>query len=195
MPPPTFNEVKEEQGVDEKQPRTAAKADTIAHATKKVITEKMDEDPAFYEKFSILIQRAIEDFRAKRLSDLDYLNRVVDIRNKIVGKVHDDVPSVLKGKEDAQAYFGVVKPFFVEHEMAAEALESIAADTALVVDRILQAHIKVSFWDDSDAQKDVIDAIDDYCFDKLRAKRGLELSLDQMDAMIEKVMQVARSRG
>ncbi|WPJ97767.1 type I restriction endonuclease subunit R [Coraliomargarita algicola] len=191
----TFNEVKEEQGVYGKQPRTAAKADTIAHATKKVITEKMDEDPAFYEKFSILIQRAIEDFRAKRLSDLEYLNRVVDIRNKVVGKVHDDVPSVLKGNEDAQAYFGVVKPFFVEHAMAAEALESIAADTALAVDAILQQHFKVNFWDDSDAQKAVIDAIDDYCFDELRAKRGLELSLDQMDAMIEKVMQVARSRG
>jgi type I restriction enzyme R subunit len=191
----TFNEVKEEQGVYGKQPRTAAKADTIAHATKKVITEKMDEDPAFYEKFSIMIQRAIEDFRAKRLSDLDYLNRVVDIRNKVVGKVHDDVPSVLKGNGDAQAYFGVVKPFFIEHEMTAEALVSIAADTALAMDRILQTHIKVNFWEDSDAQKAVIDAIDDYCFDELRAKRGLELSLDQMDAMIEKVMQVARSRG
>ncbi len=191
----TFNEVKEEQGVYGKQPRTAAKADTIAHATKKVITEKMDEDPAFYEKFSILIQRAIEDFRAKRLSDLDYLNRVVDIRNKVVGKVHDDMPSVLKGNEDAQAYFGVVKPFFIEHEMTAEALVSIAADTALAVDNILQQHFKVNFWNDSDAQKAVIDAIDDYCFDELRAKRGLELSLDQMDAMIEKVMQVARSRG
>ena len=39
----------------------------------------MDEDPAFYEKFSKLIQQAIEDFRAKRLSDMDYLNRVMEI--------------------------------------------------------------------------------------------------------------------
>lgn len=191
----TFNEVKEEQGVYGKKQRTAAKADTIAHATKKVITEKMDEDPAFYEKFSIMIQRAIEDFRAKRLSDLDYLNRVVEIRNKVVGKVHDDVPDSLKGREDAQAYFGVVQPFFVEHGLEPEALEVIAADTALAVDGILQKHMKVNFWGDSDAQKAVIDAIDDYCFDELKAKRGLELSLDQMDAMIERIMQVARSRS
>jgi len=191
----TFNEVKEEQGVYGKQPRTAAKADTIAHATKKVITEKMDEDPAFYEKFSIMIQRAIEDFRAKRISDLDYLNRVVEIRNKVVGKVHDDVPNALKGKEDAQAYFGVVQPFFNEHPQEPAALEAMAADTALAVDAILQAQMKVNFWQDSDAQKAVIDAIDDFCFDELRAKRGLELSFDQIDAMTEKLMQVARSRS
>jgi len=67
-----FNQVKEEQGVYQTKKTTASKADTIAHATKKVITEKMDEDPAFYEKFSKLIQQAIEDFRAKRISDLDY---------------------------------------------------------------------------------------------------------------------------
>ena len=45
--------------------------DTIAHTTKKVITEKMDKDPAFYQKFLKPIQQAIEDFRAKRISDLD----------------------------------------------------------------------------------------------------------------------------
>ena len=40
---------------------------------KKVIHEKMDEDPAFYEKFSKLIQQAIDAFKARRLSALDYL--------------------------------------------------------------------------------------------------------------------------
>jgi len=66
-----FNHLKEEQGVLQRQ-ITAAKADTIAHATKRAITEKIEEAPAFYEKFSKLIQQAIEDFRAKRLSDLEY---------------------------------------------------------------------------------------------------------------------------
>ncbi len=106
-----FNQVKEEQGVYQTKKTTASKADTIAHATKKVITEKMDEDPAFYEKFSKLIQQAIEYYRAKRISDLDYLNKVVDIRNKVVGKVHDDIPDKLSGNEDAMAYYGVLKPF------------------------------------------------------------------------------------
>ena len=190
-----FNQVKEEQGVYQTKKTTASKADTIAHATKKVITEKMDEDPAFYEKFSKLIQQAIEDFRAKRISDLDYLNKVVDIRNKVVGKVHDDIPDTLSGNEDAMAYFGVLKPFLEKHELGEEDLESAAANTAIAIHGILHKHKKVHFWDDEDAQKQAVNEIDDYLYDELKTARGIELSLDQMDDIIEKVLQVAKHRS
>lgn len=190
-----FNQVKEEQGVYQTKKTTASKADTIAHATKKVITEKMDEDPAFYEKFSELIQQAIEDFRAKRISDLDYLNKVVDIRNKVVGKVHDDIPDKLSGNEDAMAFFGVLKPFLEKHELGEEYLESAAADTAIAIHGILEKHKKVHFWDDEDAQKQAVNEIDDYLYDELKTERGIELSLDQMDDIIEKVLQVAKHRS
>jgi type I restriction enzyme R subunit len=190
-----FNQVKEEQGVYQTKKTTASKADTIAHATKKVITEKMDEDPAFYKKFSKLIQQAIEDFRAKRISDLDYLNKVVDIRNKVAFKVHDDIPDKLSGNEDAMAYFGVLKPFLEKHELGEEDLESAAADTAIAIHGILEKHKKVHFWDDEDAQKQTVNEIDDYLYDELKTERGIELSLDQMDDIIEKVLQVAKHRS
>ena len=192
--------VKEEQAVYGIKKTTASKADTIAHATKKAITEKMDEDPAFYEKFSKLIQQAIEDFRAKRISDLDYLNKVVDIRNKVVGKVHDDIPDKLSGNEDAMAFFGVIKPFLEAYskqtgELGEEDLESAAADTAIAIHGILEKHKKVHFWDDEDAQKQAVNEIDDYLYDELKTDRGIELSLDQMDDIIEKAMQVAKHRS
>lgn len=190
-----FNQVKEEQGVYQTGKSTASKADTIAHATKKVITEKMDEDPAFYEKFSKLIQQAIEDFRARRLSDLDYLNRVVDIRNKVVGKMHDDVPGQISGNEDAMAYYGVLKPYLEKHGMDDAELEAVAADTAIAVQDTLEKHRKVHFWDDEDAQKQTVNEIDDYLYDELKIARGIELSLDQMDSIIEKVLQVAKHRS
>ena len=191
----SFMEVKEDQGVYGAKKSTGSKADTIAHATKKVITEKMDEDPAFYEKFSKLIQQAIEDFRAKRISDLDYLNTVVDIRNKVVGKVHDDIPDKLSGNEDAVAYFGVLKPFLEIHESGEEYLESAASDTAIAIHGILEKYKKVHFWDDEDAQKQAVNEIDDYLYDELKTERGIELSLDQMDDIIEKVLQVAKHRS
>ncbi|MBD3377605.1 HsdR family type I site-specific deoxyribonuclease [candidate division KSB1 bacterium] len=189
-----FNRVKEEHGVYQTGKTTASKADTIAHATKKAITEKMEQDPAFYEKFSKLIQQAIQDFRARRISDLDYLNKVINIRDKVVGKVHDNIPDELSGNEDAMAYFGVLLPFL---EKQHNDPESAAADTAIAVHSILEKYNKVHFWDDQDAQKKVINEIDDYLYDDLKTKRGVELSLEQMDTIIEKVLQVAkhRSRG
>jgi len=188
-----FALVKEERGVYGKT--TASQADTIAYATRKVITEKMDEDPAFYEKFSKLIQQAIEDFRAKRLSDLDYLNQVMDIRTKVVTRHHDDVPEKLSGNEDAMAYYGVLKPFFVEHPLSREMGDAIAADTGLAIQYILASHWKVQFWDDEDAKNQAINDIDDYLFDEVKGKMGVEMSEEQMDALIERAMQVARSRN
>jgi type I restriction enzyme R subunit len=188
-----FTAVKEERGVYGKS--TAAKADAIAYATKKVITEKMDEDPAFYEKFSKLIQQAIEDFLAKRLSDLGYLNQVMEIRNKVVTRHHDDVPEKLSGNEDAMAYYGVLKPFFAEHPLPPDMCDLIAADTALAIHSILDRHWKVQFWDDDDAKNQAINDIDDYLFDEVKGKMGVEISLERMDALIERTMQVAKSRS
>jgi type I restriction enzyme R subunit len=190
-----FNVVKEEQGVYIAGKTTAAKADAIAFATKRVITEKMNEDPAFYEKFSKLIQQAIEDFRAKRLSDLEYLGKVSEIRNKVVTRHHDDIPDKLSGNEDAMAFFGVLKPFFAQHQMDVAQCEEIAADTGLAIQEILKSRWKVQFWDDDDAQKQAINDIDDYLYDEIKGKRGVEISLDQMDEIIERTMQVARHRS
>jgi len=196
-----FSQVKEEQGIYHTKKTTASKADIIAHATKKVITEKMDEDPAYYEKFSKLVQQAIDAFRAKRISDLDYLNKVLDIRNKVIGKVHDDVPDMLSGNEDAMAYYGVLKPFIELAGKGEECLKSetglevIVANTAIAIHCILEKHKKVHFWYDEDAQKQTVNEIDDYLYDELKTKKGIELSLDQMDELIEKVMQVAKHRS
>ena len=190
-----FDQVKEEQGIYQDTKTTASKADTIAHATRKAITEKMDEDPAFYQKFSRLIQQAIEDFRAQRISDLEYLQKVVDIRNKVVSRVHDDIPDILSGNEDAMAYYGVLKPFIEKPDMSPELLESVAADTAIAVHDILLKHRKVHFWDDEDAQKQAMNEIDDFLYDEVKTKRGIALSLDQMDEIIKKVMQVAKHRS
>jgi len=188
-----FGQVKEEQGVYGAK-TTAAKADAIAHATKRVITEKMAEDPAFYEKFSRMIQQAIDDFRAKRLSDLAYLESVIEIRNKVVTRQHDDMPEMLAGNEDAMAYFGVIKSYLEKHPLKQGGGEGLCATTALAIQDILQRHWKVLFWEDEDAQNKAIDAIDDYLYDEIKGKRGVDLSLEQMDKLIEHTMQVARHR-
>ncbi|MFN7244785.1 MAG: phosphoadenosine phosphosulfate reductase family protein, partial [Dietzia cercidiphylli] len=48
--------VVEETGVSE-----ASRADRIASATRRTITEKMDEDPTFYRSFSELLEETIRD--------------------------------------------------------------------------------------------------------------------------------------
>ena len=171
----------------------AAKADTIAHATKKVINEKMDEDPAFYEKFSKLIQQAIDDFKKSRISDLDYLNKISDIRDSVVSKKHDDVPDSINGNDEACAYYGVIKSYFMKYEAEEQEIESVSAETSLAIQRIIKSRWKVDFWADDEAQKSAINDIDDFLYDEVKDK--FDISLEQMDEIIEKTMQIAKSRG
>ena len=189
-----FTKVMEEQAVYG-DPAKASKADTIAHALKKVTTEKMDEDPAFYEKFSKLIQQIIDQFREDKITASEYLSKIVDVRRKVTDKIHDDVPDSIRGNEEAAAYFGVIKPFFIVKGCKTDELEKASAETATEVQRIFDVHKKIHFWDDEDEQNQVINEIDDYLFDVVIKEKGIGLSVEQMDGIIEKSMRLARHRS
>jgi type I restriction enzyme R subunit len=171
----------------------AAKADTIAHATKKAISERLEQDPAFYEKFSRLIQQAIDDYRAKRISDLEYLKKVGEIRDAIVSRRSDDAPKQLAGNDNALAVFGVLRPFVAAHLPPADA-DAPAADAAIAIWAIVQRNRKVGFWQDLDAQRRTMNQIDDYLYDEVKAKNGVPLAAEEMDEIIERTMQIARHR-
>jgi type I restriction enzyme, R subunit len=189
-----FNQVKERQGLFESTRSKNAQADIIAHATKKVISEKFDEDPTYFKKFSILIQQAIDDFRAKRIEDLEYLNRVLEIRDKVVRREHDGLPEALAGNDDAAAFYGVIQTAFSTHDLGEEKTSLLSAAAALQIHKIINENWKVQFWDDEDIQNKVINEIDDYLFDEIRSVHGVELTLQEMDEIIEKVLTVARHR-
>ena len=191
----SFNRVKDEQGVYGNQ-TTAARADTIAHAVKRTITEKMDEDPAFFSKFSELIQEVIDASRAKRISDLEYLNQVIQLRDQVVSGRHGDAPERLRDNDEACAYYGVVKPVYLGHNTFSEQqLDDMATDTALAAQTILTDCQKVDFWNDLDARNNVKNAIDDYLHDEIKYKHDVPLSVEQMDEIIEKLMRVAKYRS
>jgi len=186
-----FKEVVEDRG----EARTpAAKADMIAHATKKAISERLEQDPAFYEKFSKLIQQAIDDFRAQRISDLEYLNKVSEIKDAVVNRRSDDAPAQLAGNDNALALYGVLKPYVSGHVKSEDAAATLAANAAVDIWSIIQRNKKVGFWDDLDAQRRTMNEIDDYLYDEVKDKKGVPLSTGEMDDIIDRTMQLARHR-
>jgi len=187
-----FQKVVEEQGAGNEK-NLGAKADMIAHATKRAINERLEQDPAFYEKFSRLIQQAIDDYRAKRISDLEYLQRVMEVKNAVVSRKDDELPPVLDGDADAAAVYGVLLPFVASYRSDADA-RATAAEAAMAVWEIFRSNRKVGYWDDLDAQRQTMNEIDDYLYDEVRSARGIELTTEEMDEIIEKAMQLARHR-
>ena len=169
---------------------TGAKADMIAYATRKFINEKMGEDPAFYNEFSSLIKNAIEAFRRDRISDQEYLDRVLVIGRKLVAKRRDDVPDIISRNAEACAYYGVVQPHFPDSDRD----KAVAAEAALSIQKILDRHWKVDFWMDENTQNDTRNDIDDLLLDDVNKNPGISLSTEQMDEIIEETMRVAKNR-
>ena len=171
----------------------ASKADRIASAAKRTITEKMDEDPAFYRQFSELLEQSIRDYREKRISERDYLNNVVALASRMARRDHGrHVPESIKGDEDAQAIFGIIEPVFkvVAHGTSDA---DVAEISKAVVGIIKEYHI-VDVWSNEVAQNNMRNAIDDYFFDVVRDAKGIVIPLDQLDELELQIMDIARAR-
>lgn len=187
--PDALKAVVEETGVSE-----ASRADRIASATRRAITEKMDEDPTFYKQFSELLEETISAYREKRLSEREYLNSVVDLASKVARKDRGrDVPESIRGDEDAQAFFGVL-----EGQLKIKDDEPVAGDEAasiaLEIIDIIKSHLIVDIWSNEVAQNKLRNAIDDYFFDVLRDERGVDLPVEVLDDLELKIMDLARAR-
>ena len=172
----------------------ASDADRIAHLMKRTISENMEQDPAFYEKFSKLIQGAIDDFRNARLSGADYRHKVSGIQNDFHASGHEDIPEKLRHNGDAAAFFGVIQPVFAKSGRNGETCDDLSTDTALAIHDIAKKHGKVNFWDDPDARNNAINDIEDYLYDHVTGERGMALDTGQIDEIIERTMRIARNR-
>lgn len=187
--PDALKAVVEETGVSE-----ASRADRIASATRRAITEKMEEDPTFYREFSELLEDTIRAYRERRLSERDYLNSVVDLASKVARKDRGhEVPEPIRGDDDAQAFFGVLDTRLATSD-GVQVSGDDAAHIALDIVGIIRAHLIVDIWSNDVAQNNLRNAIDDFFFDVLRDQKGIELPVEVLDDIELKIMDLARAR-
>ncbi len=186
--PNALNAVIEEEGTT-----AASKADRIASATKRTITEKMDEDPSFYMQFSQMLAETIRDYREKRISEKEYLKSVVDLAGRVARRDHGrEVPEIIKNDADAQAVYGVLEPIL--KSINAGVADAVTADVAKsIIDIVKERHI-VDVWSNEVAQNNMRNAIDDYFFDTVRDEKGIDIPLDLLDEMELRIMDIARAR-
>ena len=178
----------------------AAKADKIASRTAKHITEKMDENPAFYKKFSQMLRETIADYEAKRISEAQYLSRVQDIMNNVLTHTDNDIPEQLKDRDIAKAFYGLTVEALSEKIQDNVVRKEVATQTALQIDDLIQDSVL-------DKGKAIIDwqyktnitgklliEIGDYLIDEVRDKYHLDLPFKDMDKIAEDCIEVAKIR-
>ena len=178
----------------------AAKADKIASRTAKHISEKMEEDPAFYKKFSQMLQETISEYEANRINETIYLNRVREIMNNVLAHTDSDIPEELKDKDVAKAFYGLCVESLSENIQDDIVRRKISAQAAMSIDELIQKAVL-------DTNRPIIDwqyktnitgklqiEIGDYLIDEVRDKYHLNLSFADMDEIANKCIEVAKIR-
>jgi type I restriction enzyme R subunit len=178
----------------EKTVGTAAKADKIASRTAKHITEKMEEDPAFYKKFSEMLKETIEAHEFGRITDAQKLKKVTEIMNAVLSHTDADIPDSLAGLDEAKAFFGIAKEGLTNKFMDETVLKSISADIAIAADEIIKQHIIVDWQVKIDVPKRMLHLIGDYLIDEVRDKYHLQMSFEEIDGISERIVDVAKIR-
>jgi len=177
----------------EKLPNTAAKADTIAHRTARTIHDRMQEDPAFYKRFSELLKETIAAFREERIKATEYLKKVTEIMNAVLNRTGDRIPDKLQNHDVAKAYFGSIRGTLARFDKGEDEFDNAIADAVLAIDEVIERNRIVNWTSDIDTQNRMRNEIEDLLFD-FKDKVGIEITFEDMDAIMEQCLDIAKVR-
>src|SRR3989338_3920039 len=170
-----------------------AKADAIRTRLTKSISEKWDENPAYYKRFSERIEDVLKAYKDARISEGEYLNNmkkiVEDYRNEDSGIVY---PEVIKNNPTAQAFYGVLFETIFE-ENPRYNLDQPLAELSLKLKSTIDKNVKVDFQHNTDVHNRIAQEIDDMLYD-FKNEHKLELSYEKIDKIIETIITISIKR-
>ena len=170
-----------------------AKADAITSKLNRSISEKHDENPAYYDSFSKRIKEALEQYKEKVISEAEYLAKMRAIMEDYhAGRTTVTYPEAIRNNVHAQAFYGVISAVFDAADEA-EVSPDFAAEIAEEITKIIAKHSQVDWTSNKTIHDRISQDIDDlfYTYEK---QRGLKLSFETIDKIIENVKTVALRR-
>ena len=170
-----------------------AKADAITSRLSKSISAKYEENPAYYDSFSKRIKDALDQYKEKVISEAEYLAKMRSIMEDYhTGKSSVSYPERIKHNVHAQAFYGVITALFDDAQVEGMTPD-FAAEIAEEITAIIAKHSRVDWTNNQTIHNRISQDIDDlfYAYEK---NRGLVLSFDLIDKVIENVKTVALRR-
>lgn len=170
-----------------------SKADAIASRMTRSISEKRDENPAYYDSFSKRIRDALALYKEKVISEAEYLAKMRTIMEDYhAGRSTVSYPARIKNNVHAQAFFGVLTALFDEVEDE-RITPDFVAEVSEEITKIVASHSQVDWTNNKTIHDRISQDIDDL-FYKYEKERSLKLSFDLIDKIIDNVKTVALRR-
>jgi type I restriction enzyme R subunit len=175
-----FDRAIEEIGSDK------SKAEAIAAQTKRTITEKFNNDPEFYGKFSKKISEILDAMRAKKLVDIEALKQLKLITDEVLHKKDDTLPSIVAETPGADILYRNLRGDL-------DLKEVTYIKTVLDIYQVLNKNARVDWWKNHEMKRVMRNNIDDYLYDEVKVKLGVDLTAYQIDSIVDDVMKLAEN--
>ena len=170
-----------------------SKADAIASKLTRSISEKYQENPAYYDSFSKRIKEALDQYKEKVISEAEYLAKMRAIMEDYhAGKSTVTYPESIKNNVHAQAFYGILSAIF-DMDQDVTVSPDFAAEIAEEITKIVARHSQVDWTNNKTIHDRISQDIDDL-FYEYEKEQGFKLSFDTIDKIIENVKTVALRR-
>jgi type I restriction enzyme R subunit len=187
---------------------TNARADTILSASTATINERMESNPAYYEKLAVRIQEILEKYKDNRLSEEEKLKHAKDIRSLLVSQKSNEknnYPDSIKSNKCAMAFYDnialyineginnsiygtelVAEPKAIYGEIKKE--KNITESIAIKLDEIFKEVSKKPDWvNNSDVKNQIEGQIEDILWD-LEDKNNIQF--EDTEAIIGRIRNI-----
>lgn len=172
-----------------------SKAETIANRMNKTIREKWEEDPAYYKRFSELLQQLIRSFKERRISDNEYLKRVKEKLDELREHESSGLPVSVADKPAARAFYGSLHDHLAELSTLSQAERRvISEELAHQIQAAVLPHASIVDWEQNvdvqnaiknDVEDALLEAASRHSFDFPSDHRLLDSILDEILSVVK----------
>lgn len=178
-----FEEAIKELGSDK------SKAEAIAAQTQRTITEKMDSDPEFYDRFSRKISEVLQKMREGKLADVAGLGQLKLISEDVVNKRDESLPEIIVSTKGSDIFYRNLRDCFKNINIS----EDVYIATALDIFGMVKQEAIVDWYKNIDVKRRIMNAIDDYLYEVVKKEKGIDLSNEDMKLIISSVLTLAEN--
>jgi type I restriction enzyme R subunit len=178
-----FEEAVAELGSDK------SKAEAIAAQTERTITEKMDTDPEFYDKFSKKISEILEKMKQGKLADVEALKQLKLISDDVVNKKDESLPQPIELQKGSDVFYRNLQTQLGHLVLGEDAYIA----TVLDIFAIIKREAIVDWYKNIDVKRKMRNVIDDYLYDIVKEEKGINIDNNQIKVIIDETMRLAEN--
>lgn len=166
-----------------------SKAEAIAAQMERTVTEKMDTDPEFYQRFSEKIHHILQQMRDGKLADILALKEMKAIKDAVVNKKDEGIPEKLSQRKGSDIFYRNLNSAFEKHKVD----DGLFVDIIFDVYDIIKHEGIVDWYKNPEIKRVMINRVDDYLYDVVKEEKGVDLSSDDIKEIIDLVMKLAEN--